>query len=114
LYAIVALAAPFIASIFSPEQEVREVIITVLRILPSSCAFQCIVVLSSSSFNALHAPRTALITSLLRFFVFYVPLAFLGASLAGMCGLFFGVAVGDLLAGLFITWWIMRYTANLE
>ena len=113
LYVIVALAAPFIASIFSPEQAVREVIIIVLRILPASYAFQGMVVLSASSFNALHAPRNALLTSLLRFFVFYVPLALFGASLGGVSGLFIGAAIGNLLAGLVITWWINRYTANL-
>ena len=113
LYLIVALAAPFIASIFSPEQAVREVIIIVLRILPASYAFQGMVVLSASSFNALHAPRNALLTSLLRFFVFYVPLALFGASLGGVSGLFIGAAIGNLLAGLVITWWINRYTANL-
>jgi putative MATE family efflux protein len=114
LYVIVALAAPFIASLFSPEQAVREVIIIVLRILPASYAFQGMVVLSPSSFNALHAPRNALVTSLLRFFVFYVPLALLGASLGGISGLFIGAAIGNLLAGLLISWWIMRYTARLE
>jgi len=113
LYLIVALAAPFIASIFSPEQAVREMIIIVLRILPASYAFQGMVVLSASSFNALHAPRNALLTSLLRFFVFYVPLALFGASLGGVSGLFIGAAIGNLLAGLVITWWINRYTANL-
>lgn len=114
LYVIVALAAPFIASLFSPEQAVQEVIITVLRILPASYAFQGMVVLSASSFNALHAPRNALITSLLRFFIFYVPLALLGARLGGISGLFIGAAIGNLLAGLVICWWIVRYTAALE
>lgn len=114
LYIVVALAAPFIAAIFSPEQEVREVIVTILRILPASYAFQAMVVLSASSFNALHAPRNALITSLLRFFVFYVPLALLGAALGGISGLFIGAAIGNLLAGLLITWWIFRYTSTLS
>ncbi|MBN4075424.1 MATE family efflux transporter [Gammaproteobacteria bacterium AH-315-E17] len=114
LYLVVALAAPFIAAIFSSEQEVREVIITILRILPASYAFQGMVVLSASSFNALHAPRNALVASLLRFFVFYVPLALIGAALSGISGLFVGAAIGNLLAGLLITWWISRYTATLE
>ena len=114
LYIIVALAAPVIAEIFSPEQEVRDVIVTILRILPASYAFQAMVVLSASSFNALHAPRNAFIASLLRFFVFYVPLALLGATLGGISGLFIGAAIGNLLAGLLITWWVFHYTATLK
>src|SRR5690606_14597165 len=74
LYVIVALAAPWIAMIFTRDPVVQDTITLILRILPLSYAFQGMVVLSASSFNALHAPRNALITSLLRFFVFYVPL----------------------------------------
>lgn len=114
LYLVVALAAPLIATIFSEEQSVRDVIITILRILPASYAFQAMVILSASSFNALHAPRNALLTSLLRFVVFYVPLALLGASIGGISGLFIGAAIGNLLAGVVITWWILRYTNSLD
>lgn len=114
LYVIVALAAPIIAGIFSDEPGVTDVIVTILRILPASYAFQGMVVLSASSFNALHAPRNALICSLLRFFVFYVPLALLGVKLGGIKGLFIGAAIGNLLAGLLITWWIHRYTRTLS
>jgi Na+-driven multidrug efflux pump len=92
---------------------VREIITTVLRILPASYAFQGMVVLSASSFNALHAPRNGLITSLLRFFVFYVPLALLGNYYGGITGLFLGAALGNVLAGIVISRWILRYAARL-
>lgn len=114
LYVIVALGAPWIAGIFSSEPDVVAVIVTVLRILPASYAFQGMVILSASSFNALHAPRNALLTSLLRFFIFYVPLALAGAALGGIPGLFIGAALGNVGAGLLITWWIYRYTLTLE
>src|SRR5690606_22405984 len=98
LYLLVALAAPWIATLFSADAEVRAIITAVLRILPASYAFQGMTVLTASSFNALHAPRNALLTSLLRFLVFYVPLALLGSQLAGVPGLFAGAALGNLLA----------------
>ena len=69
--------------------------------------------MSASSFNALHAPRHGLITSLLRFFVFYVPLALLGNSLGGIKGLFIGAAFGNFLAAVVITKWISVYTKRL-
>ncbi len=114
LYVLVALTAPWIARIFSQEQGVIDIIVTVLRILPASYAFQGMVILSASSFNALHAPRNALLTSLLRFFIFYVPLALLGEKMAGISGMFIGAALGNLLSALVITWWIHRYTLSLE
>lgn len=113
LYVVVAVTAPWIAMIFTRDAEVQNIITLVLRILPLSYAFQGMVVLSASSFNALHAPRNALITSLLRFFVFYVPLALLGNELDGIRGLFIGAAIGNVLAGLVIRRWIFSYTAHL-
>ncbi len=113
LYAIVAVLAPWIAAVFSQDPSVKDTITMVLRIMPASYAFQGMVVLSASSFNALHAPRNGLITSLLRFFVFYVPLALIGNHLAGMKGLFIGAALGNVLAGVVITKWISAYTKSL-
>jgi len=114
LYLLVAIFAPGIAAIFSNDPAVTNVITLVLRILPASYAFQGMVIISASSFNALHAPRNGLITSITRFAVFYVPLALLGNKLAGIQGLFIGAALGNLLAGLFIVSWIMRYTRKLQ
>jgi Na+-driven multidrug efflux pump len=113
LYVLVALTAPWIATVFTKDTEVQDIICMVLRILPASYAFQGMVVLSASSFNALHAPRNGLLASLLRFFVFYVPLALLGNKLGGLQGLFIGAALGNLLAGLVITRWITIYTHKL-
>jgi putative MATE family efflux protein len=114
LYAVVAVFAPWIAAIFTTEQSVRDIITLALRIMPASYAFQGMVVLSASSFNALHAPRNGLITSLLRFFVFYVPLALVGNRLGGLQGLFVGAALGNVCAGVVITSWISRYTKRLQ
>jgi putative MATE family efflux protein len=113
LYVLVALTAPWIAQIFTQDPAVQSVITIVLRILPASYAFQGMVVLSASSFNALHAPRNALITSLLRFFVFYVPLALVGNLVGGITGLFVGAALGNVLAGIVIRRWILSYASNL-
>ncbi|HTQ98540.1 MAG TPA: MATE family efflux transporter [Candidatus Acidoferrum sp.] len=113
LYLLVAATAPWIAAIFTREQSVHDIIVMVLRILPASYAFQGMVVLSASSFNALHAPRNGLVTSLLRFFVFYVPLALLGNHIDGMRGLFIGAAIGNLLAAVVVTKWISVYTKRL-
>lgn len=113
LYLVVAFAAPWIATLFTRDPAVQEIIVTVLRILPASYSFQGMVVLSASSFNALHAPRNGLFTSLIRFFLFYVPLALLGNQLYGIAGLFAGAALGNVLAGLVITRWVQRYAQGL-
>jgi putative MATE family efflux protein len=113
LYVVVALYAPQIALLFTRDPEVQNIVVTILRILPASYSFQGMVVLSASSFNALHAPRNGLLTSLLRFFVCYVPLALLGNHFYGINGLFAGAALGNLVAGLIISRWIHRYARGL-
>lgn len=113
LYVLVAVTAPWTAMIFTRDPNVQHIITLVLRILPLSYAFQGMVILSASSFNALHAPRNALITSLLRFFVFYVPLALVGNQIDGIRGLFIGAALGNILAGIVIRRWIFSYTGRL-
>jgi putative MATE family efflux protein len=114
LFVLVAIFAPGIAAIFSNDPAVTDIITLVLRILPASYAFQGMVIISASSFNALHAPRNGLITSIMRFAVFYVPLALLGNHLGGLKGLFIGAALGNLLAGLVIVSWITRYARKLQ
>lgn len=113
LYLVVAVAAPWIATLFTRDVDVQQIIVVALRILPASYAFQGMVVLSASSFNALHAPRNGLLTSVLRFAVFYVPLALMGNKLGGITGLFAGAALGNLLAGLVVSRWATRYAARL-
>jgi Na+-driven multidrug efflux pump len=114
LFVLIAIFAPGIAAIFSNDPAVTDIITLVLRILPASYAFQGMVIISASSFNALHAPRNGLITSIMRFAVFYVPLALLGNHLGGLKGLFIGAALGNLLAGLVIVSWITRYARKLQ
>ncbi len=113
VYVLVALGAPFIAALFTRDTVVREGITTILYILPASYAFQSMVVLSNSSFNALHAPRNAVVLSIMRWFVCYVPLAVLGAQLYGFVGLFAGAAIGNVLSGSVAAGWVLRYTGRL-
>lgn len=114
VYLLVLIAAQGIAALFSDDPAVRAHLRTILYILPVSYAFQALVVLSNSSFNALHAPRSAVVLSVLRWFVFYVPLALAGAELFGFVGLFAGAALGNVLVGSLASVWIRRHCESLE
>jgi Na+-driven multidrug efflux pump len=63
-----------------------------LSILPLAYGFQGIIILTNSSLNAIHRPMTALYLSVARFFLFYVPFAFIGSQLYGIQGFFIGAA----------------------
>ena len=101
IYLFLILAAPWIARLFSSDPEVLEVIELFIWILPIGYGMQGIIILSNSSLNAMHRPMSALYLSIARFFVFYVPLAYIGSRLYGISGFFAGaVCANVLMAGV--------------
>ena len=97
VYVVLALGAGVIASTFSDDPEVIETIKLFLWILPLGYGMQGIIILTNSSLNALHRPMSALYLSSARFFVFYVPLAYVGSRWFGLAGFFGGAFCGNLL-----------------
>ncbi|MDA0281366.1 MAG: MATE family efflux transporter [Proteobacteria bacterium] len=97
VYVVLALGAGVIASTFSDDPEVIETIKLFLWILPLGYGMQGIIILTNSSLNALHRPMSALYLSSARFFVFYVPLAYVGSQWFGLAGFFGGALCGNLL-----------------
>ncbi|GAA0822172.1 MATE family efflux transporter [Colwellia sp. D2M02] len=100
IYIILAVSAPWIASIFAKEQAVAELITLFIWILPLGYGLQGVIILTNSSFNALHKPMVALVLSVIRLFVCYIPLAFIGSYFYGLTGLFIGALVGILVMAM--------------
>jgi putative MATE family efflux protein len=97
---MVPLSLPF-ANLFSQEESVRHLLWLYLVSVPISYGFQGIIMVLVSSLNAMHKPLTAFVWSCLRLFVFTIPSAWIGSQWYGITGLFAGVAVGNLLGGVF-------------
>ena len=97
IYAILILASSFIADAFAKEAAVADLIKLFIYILPLGYGLQGIIILTNSSFNALHKPGAALVLSVVRLFVCYVPLAYLGSLLYGIEGFFVGALLGNLI-----------------
>ena len=97
IYLTMCLFAGAIASSFSDDEEVIAAIKLFIWILPLGYGLQGIIILSNSAFNALHKPMAALYLSFARFFVFYVPLAWVGSSIFGLPGLYVGALLGNIL-----------------
>lgn len=113
VFLLLALLAYPIAALFTQDQQVATYIRYFIWSLPLSYGLQGVIILTNSSFNALHLPAKAMILSLVRFFVCYIPLAWLGAKIAGVPGLFIGAMVGNLLTASLAYYWfkqvIQRY-----
>ncbi|KGJ92899.1 MATE efflux family protein [Colwellia psychrerythraea] len=100
IYIILALCAHWVASAFAKETEVADLIKLFIWILPLGYGLQGIVILTNSSFNALHKPMIALGLSVIRLFVCYLPLAYLGSLVYGLPGLFAGALLGNILMAM--------------
>jgi Na+-driven multidrug efflux pump len=113
IYFALLASRPAIVALYTKERAVAEVLALLLAVVPLSYGMQGVVVLSSSSFNALHEPRHALVLSVLRWFGLYVPCAVIGAQLDGLRGLFAGAVMGNLCAGALAWRWLSRHCARL-
>ena len=98
---------------FTDEAEVAAIIRQFLWILPLGYGLQGVVILTNSSLNALHLPKRAWWLSVIRLFVFYIPLAWLGSLWWGPVGLFAGALLANVANALVARWWFARAIQQL-
>jgi len=111
IYFLMVLLAPYIADAFAKEQQVADIIKLFIWILPLGYGLQGVIILTNSSFNALHKPMIALILSIVRLFVCYVPFAYLGSLFFDLEGLFVGALFGNLvMAGISFHFFSKQFT----
>lgn len=107
LYLVLFLMADQIGEAFGRDAEVASTIALLVIILPLAYGAQGVVILSNSSLNALHRPMGALSLNLIRLFVMYLPLAFIGGKIGGLPGVFIGAATANFITA-FIAWRIVN------
>src|SRR5690554_7480783 len=90
MYALLIVSAPSIARVFTDDPEVAQLVRLFIYIMPIGYGMQGLIILTNSSLNALHQPLNALGLSIIRLFVMFVPLSWLGAVLYDIPGLFAG------------------------
>lgn len=113
VYIILALVAGYIAVAFGKDDpEVMKVIKLFIWTLPLGYGLQGIIILSNSSFNAMHKPMRALTLSILRLFVFYLPFAYAGSLLFGLEGLFIGAMLGNVFTAAIAYFWFTQSLVN--
>ncbi|MBD1389575.1 MATE family efflux transporter [Neiella sp. HB171785] len=111
---VLAVVAVWLAQVFSDDPQVQQVLRWYVVIMPLGYGLQGIVILANSSFNALHKPNNALMLSVVRFFVCYLPLAYIGGMLIGVNGLFIGSVVGNVVTAVIAWRWINGTFSHFE
>jgi putative MATE family efflux protein len=98
LYPLVVLAAPWLARLFSADQEVLDVTRLYLYIMPVGICFYGVLIIINTSFNSAHKSHKTLIACVIRALLCYAPLAWIGGLLFGIWGLFLGAVLGNAVA----------------
>ncbi|MGR4067865.1 MATE family efflux transporter [Billgrantia sp. C5P2] len=104
---LLALLSPWAAELLAGSPDVRDDLAVLIRFLLPSYAALGVCMLVVSAGNALGWPLRAMLTSMARLFLCYLPFLWLGALLGGLSGLAMGAALGNVLAGV-IAWQLMR------
>jgi putative MATE family efflux protein len=99
---LAAFSAP-IAHAFTEKPLVARNLQLFLWIAPAGYGLRGVCFLASRSFSAINRPLDASALDILRMFLLYVPLAWIGAWLGGLTGIFMGVAAGNVIAGV-VSW----------
>lgn len=114
LYPVVFLAAPMLADVFSDDPDVINVTKYYLYIMPLGISFYGVLIIINTAFNSAHKTHKTLIASIIRVFLCYAPLAWIGGMLFGIKGLFIGAVIGNGIATL-IAWLMLKpIYVNLE
>ena len=90
-----------LVSQFNSDPEVIQVATTYLLVVPLSYGAWGILMMTSAIFNSLGKPISSTIMSIVRMFVIYVPLAYLGEFLFGYLGIFAAAFAANCLMGIF-------------
>ncbi len=105
-------AAEPIAALFNRgEPGITRVTVLYLLIVGASYAGQSTMLLVNTAFSALGRPMPAAALSLIRMFALAIPLAVIGERFFAVAGIFFGLAVANLISGLVAHLW---YRATLR
>jgi putative MATE family efflux protein len=112
VFAVIYMLSGVLARLFSTEPEVINLIQAYLMIVPLGYGVQGIVILTNSSFNAMHLPMSALLMSILRLFVFFVPISYLGSYLFDLKGMFWAGIVANVLTAAVAYIWFSRSIAK--
>lgn len=105
---LLALANGVIAGAFSQNEATRAVSRAYLLITPITAWGYGFAMTGAAGFNGLSRPLPGLAMTVARSLGLYMPLAWIGGTLAGApIGAFFGMAFANIMAGLVIASWVL-------
>jgi Na+-driven multidrug efflux pump len=103
-----------VASLFTDDLVVVEITKKYFYIIGASYGFQGLVMLSTSSYNGINKPYPSAVFSVVRMLVFYVPLAWLGAKIFQINGVFWAGFIANVVIGVLSFWYLHKTIKRME
>jgi putative MATE family efflux protein len=104
--------APLFVSLINDDPEVVETAVLFLYIIPIGIGFMGMITVSTHAFNALRKPVPALVLSVARLIIVYVPLAMFASAMFGYIGVFGATTVTNVIVGIVALVWNRKVLAN--
>ncbi|MGB6229865.1 MAG: MATE family efflux transporter [Litorimonas sp.] len=99
-----------LAALFNSDGGIPEEAGSYLRIVPFSLFGYGMVICAAAAFNGIDEARRALGYNVVRSLVLFLPLAWVGARMADApAGLYGGIAVANVVSGLVVGWYAVRW-----
>lgn len=106
-FLLMGMAQP-LAAMFAKDPTVQSALVVYFHTIPVGYAFVASVALASSVFNAVDDAFRSTWLSGLRSLVFAIPAAYMGATAAGLGGLYLGLVVASVGAAILGVHWMRR------
>ncbi len=105
---VLEIFAPNLIGIFSDDPELIAIAVSAMRIVLSTLVIVGPTILFVTAFQGLSKGKEALILSLIRQFVFFVPLLFLLPRIWGITGMWLALPISDILGFIIAGLWLLR------
>ena len=107
------LAAPRLASCFSSDPKVVQVMVAYLRIIPFGYGMMEVHRYCGFMLTGMHRPSSGMTLNMIRVLVFLIPLSWLGAHFFGVRGMFSGRLITDLTVGSLGLVWVSLHLRSM-
>lgn len=114
IYILLLLFGRGIASAFTNDAQVVDIAKHYFYIIGASYGFQGLVMLSTASFNGLNKPYPSALFSTVRMLVLYVPLAWIGARILDVRGVFWAGLLANVTVGIISFRFLFRTVKRME
>lgn len=114
IYILLFFAAPFIASLFNTDPLIISTTILYIRIALAGLAFQGILQIVTSAYNAVGKPYLAMVILIIQMFGLYIPLSFLLSSFMGQTGVYLALVVSYVISASIAYLLFIRFLKNAQ